>query len=242
MEHKTAPARVKALEDGEGGTFEALVSVFGNVDSVGDRVVKGAFAETLKEWETSGDPIPVLWSHMSSDPDMHIGVVEAAEERDDGLWVRGRLDLDAPKAAQVYRLLKGRRVTQFSFAYDVLDAAPVVDDGDTVLELKRLKLYEVGPTLIGANPATELLDVKALRTLEREVKSGRVLSAKNEGRLREAHAAIGDVLSALEPADDAGKANDGTAKTKAGDAGNVEEPTRSPATVRLAAELELAAL
>ncbi|MFD6070620.1 HK97 family phage prohead protease [Amycolatopsis lurida] len=164
---KTCPVRIKAAgeQDGtEDGVFEAIVAAY-NVDSVGDKIVPGAFADTLAEWKASGDPIPVLWSHMSHDPDYHIGYVEDAEERDDGLWVRARLDLDEPKAAKIYRLLKGRRVRQFSFAYDVLEGGWIEktsdEDGDeSFYELRKLRLYEVGPTLIGANQTTELLTVK----------------------------------------------------------------------------------
>lgn len=163
MQVKTFPGRVKAAgEDGaDEGVFEAIVSVFGNVDTYGDKVMRGAFAETLAEWKASGDPIPVLWSHMSHDPDYHIGEVLEAEEREEGLWVKARIDLDEPKSRKVYKLLKGRRVTQFSFAYDVLDGAMAKSDGESVYELRKLKLYEVGPCLIGVNQQTELLAVKA---------------------------------------------------------------------------------
>src|SRR4051794_34202657 len=96
---KSCPVEVKAdvSQEAEDGTFEAIVSVFGNVDSYGDRVMPGAFTDSLAEWEAKGAPIPVLWSHLSQDPDYHIGWVEKAEERPEGLWVRARLDLDGPK-------------------------------------------------------------------------------------------------------------------------------------------------
>ena len=160
----TRPVTIKAAgtQDGtEDGVFEAIVAAY-NIDSTGDKIVPGAFIDTLKSWTDSGDPIPVLWSHMANDPESHIGVVEAAEERlGEGLWVRARLDVDEPKALKVYKLLKGRRVTQFSFAYDVEDGQYVeTSGGESYFELRRLKLYEVGPTLIGANQATSLLDVK----------------------------------------------------------------------------------
>lgn len=168
MHIKTAPVTIKAAGEQDGadeGVFEAIVSVFGNVDSYGDVVMPGAFTETLAEWAASGDPIPVLWSHNSQDPDYHIGYVVKAEERDEGLWVRAQLDpddlLDArSKTAKIYRLLKGRRVRQFSFAFDVLDGGWGERDEQDVYELRRLKLYEVGPCLIGVNQATDLLDIK----------------------------------------------------------------------------------
>ena len=41
---KAYPAKFATLDEKE-GRVEALVSIFGNVDLVGDRVVKGAFAD-----------------------------------------------------------------------------------------------------------------------------------------------------------------------------------------------------
>jgi HK97 family phage prohead protease len=145
---------------GKSGEFEALVSVFGNVDQRGDRVVKGAFAKSLAQWQEKGDPIPVIWNHMWEAPEAHIGKVLPADavETDDGLLVKGSLDLDNPFAAQVYRLLAERRVKEFSFGYNLIDA----ERKNGALELYELDLFEVGPTLRGMNPATELLAVKAL--------------------------------------------------------------------------------
>lgn len=227
MQTKTCPVvRVKAgAQDGlEEGQFEAFVSVFGNKDAYGDVVMPGAFAATLEQWKASGSPIPVVWSHRYEDPDYHIGAVLEAEERTidgkSGLWVRGQLDIDddAPKARQVARLLKGRRVTQFSFSYDVTDGALEKSDalGD-YYALRGVKLYEVGPTLIGANQDTELLNAKALGALAAEVKAGRVISAKNEELLRTAHDSIGSVLAAL----------DGDGKATAGEPAKDEEPQRA---------------
>lgn len=174
---KAFPAHVKAAGEQDGlqqGQFEAIVSVFGNVDHGGDVVLPGAFSRSLSAWKASGDPIPVIWSHQIGDPESHIGVVLDAEEllagderlpeklRDNGgLWVRGQLDLDEPRAAKVHRLLKGRRVKQFSFSYDIADGAWGERDGEKVYELRDLDLFEVGPTLLGMNASTDLVGAKA---------------------------------------------------------------------------------
>lgn len=224
MRIKSCPVRIKAAGEHEGtdeGTFEAIVAAY-NLDSVGDKITPGAFADTIAEWQKSGDPIPVLWSHMSHDPEYHIGEVIEAEERPEGLWVKARIDLEpGSKAAQVYKLLKGRRVTQFSFAYDVEEGAWVDQkDGEGYYELRKLKLYEVGPTLIGANQSTELLDVKsadgatmriavegasAAQTEELRqalsgamaAKAGRTLSQKNEERVKEIARLAKELLDSL---------------------------------------------
>ncbi len=247
---KSCSVKVKAVgeEDGVGdGVFEAIVSVFGNVDSYGDRVMKGAFTDTLAEWEKSGNPIPVYWSHRMDDPDYNIGHVLEAKETDQGLWIKAQIDLESPKAQQVFRLLKGRRVTQFSFAYDV-EAYQIVkgaDDDSSVWELQKLKLYEVGPTPIGANQETELLSVKAAGHhalhLATEVKAGRVISAKNESELRTAYDSIGKVLAALEPEDDSKASASEPGKTDEPSGAKADDPMRTAsATARLHLALAIA--
>src|SRR5213079_2627859 len=94
-----------------------------------------------------------------------------------------------------------RRVTQFSFAYDVGEGAWVSDDEHPwggYNELRRLKLHEVGPCLVGANQETELLAAKAAG-LARGAKAGRVLSQKNFESLTAAYEAIGEVLDTATP-------------------------------------------
>lgn len=159
METKQAPAITEIVRDNEGaltGEFTALVSVFNNIDVVGDRVVPGAFQDTLKVWETSGDPIPVIWAHQWQDPDLHIGTVVKAEETPEGLLVTGQLDMTNPKAKTVAKLLAERRVKEFSIGYGVREQSQV----DDVRELKAIELFEIGPCLKGANPDTVLVSAK----------------------------------------------------------------------------------
>ncbi|WP_428964510.1 HK97 family phage prohead protease [Micromonospora fluostatini] len=218
---KTAPARIKAAGQADGlgdGEFEAIVSVFGNVDSYGDVVMPGAFTDVLADWAATGDPIPVIWSHNWYDPFAHIGTVLEARETDVGLWVKGLVDLDpeARTAAQVYRLLRGRRVTQFSFAYDVAEASWAERDGRDVYELRKFgALYEVGPCLVGANQDTDLLSAKA-RLLAAGVKEGRVLAQAHLDRLKEAHGALGEVIAAAEQKTTGPKRSGSTATRTAG--------------------------
>lgn len=212
---KSAPAQIKAY-DADTGVFEAIVSVFGNKDSYGDKVIPGAFLEDLADWAAKGDPIPIYWSHRMDDPDFNIGHVLEAKEVEKGLWIKGQLDIVDPlpgsRAPQVHRLMKGRRVTQFSFAYDIVEAAFVEIEDDYWYELRKLKIHEVGPTPIGANQDTELLTVKAAagvaRHIARDAKAGRAVSSQNETTLRKALESIQDsatqikdVLAAIDGAE-----------------------------------------
>jgi len=240
---KAAPVQIKAAGTDDGlqeGQFRALVAVFNNVDSVGDMILPGAFTKTLEDWSASGNAIPVLWSHRMDDPEFIIGQVLDAKETDAGLEVLGQLDVPdgGPKAKAAYQALKGRRTSQFSFAYDVIEGGPVEKDGQEYNELRELKLYEVSPTQVGANQATELLGIKTdVIHLDLDLKAGRVLSAKNETTLRDAvdsleSAAkqIKSVLAAIDSGssgEDDGKAT--TPTSKASDTGPAkdEEPQRA---------------
>ncbi|WP_160051284.1 HK97 family phage prohead protease [Nocardiopsis sp. FR26] len=171
MRTKSVPVQIKAAGEHEGtenGVVEAIVATY-DKDSVGDKIAPGAFTKTLEEWAASKDPIPFIWSHDWSNPDAHIGVIEEAKETSEGLWIKARVDLEEPFAAKVYRLLKGRRVKQFSFGYEVKEGAYVDlknDDGSYsgFYELRELKLFEAGPCLVGANQNTSLGVVKAADT------------------------------------------------------------------------------
>lgn len=235
IELKAGPA--DGLSEGQ---FVAYASVFGNVDSTGDVMVRGAFANTLAQWAKSGNPIPLLFAHEMSDPDYNIGYVISAEEDAIGLKVTCQLDLENPKAKQVYRLIKGRRVDQMSFAYDVISKVETYYEGDVeVSEILEVKLYEVSVVTVGANQETEILAVKRAgefaNRVTAEVKAGRVLSAKNESEIRSAHEALSRVLSVLDSTPDEQKAsepgpscqeNDGI-ETKS-EQGEVEVPEESP--------------
>lgn len=179
IEHKSLPVEFKA--DGEEGTFTALVSVFNNVDSVGDRMKPGAFKRTLEEWRKSGDPIPVVFNHDWGTPDAHIGIADprAVYESDDGLVVQGKLDIgDNPVARQVYKLLKRRSLKEFSFGYTV-PAGGEKRGKDGINDVLDVDLIEVGPTLKGANPDTQLQAVKS-------AVEGKQLSSDIHSQLRDA--------------------------------------------------------
>lgn len=208
MKLKNTQIRVKAgPEDGlKEGQFEAYASVFGNKDSYGDVVIPGAFTDTLSGWKDSGNLIPLLFGHNMSDPDYNLGHVEDAKEDDHGLLTLNQLDLENPKAVQTYRLIKGRRINQMSFAYEVLEGGFATrqkdpsgedspDNQEEYFELRKLKLYEVSVVPIGANQETEITAVKAAALAEQALRDGRLDAASFKALLKTYHQ-IGDLLIA----------------------------------------------
>lgn len=161
-EVKTKSYDVSIDETQTEGTITAYASVFGNVDSYGDVVIPGAFEETLGEWQKSGNTIPLLYGHDFKDPFSNIGGVTSAVEDAHGLKITAQLDLDNPKARQVYNLLKAKRLSQMSFAFDVVEGSWGEREQQEVYELKKVKLYEVSVVPIGANQETSIIDVKSV--------------------------------------------------------------------------------
>lgn len=181
---KSAPAYFKANTDPgvADGTFDAIVAVFNNIDLGGDRLIPGAFAESIDDWRKSGDPIPVIFSHQWDDLYAHVGEVDPNNVKEllpgdaelppelaelGGLLIKNaKMDLEAPGeagafASTLWGKLKRRAIKEFSFAYDIPPggARPTKD----AMDLVKVGLIEVGPTLKGMNPATALLNAKAAR-------------------------------------------------------------------------------
>lgn len=241
------------------GQFAAYASVFGNKDSYGDIVMPGAFSDTLSEWKSSGNYIPLLWGHDFS---LHgdIGYVVDAVEDEKGLLVTAQLDLEDADGQKAYRRIKGRRVNQMSFAYDVIDGGFEKSGDEEFYALRKLKLHEVSVVMVGANQETEILAVKSAqdaRALAEGIKAGRTLSAKNESAIREAVGSLNSVLSSLDAqnsaaapaADNDQEKASGTseAKSDASDEEPVgakstvpdEEPTVDPSVSTLAAKFHI---
>lgn len=191
---KTKNLTVNIKSDGDGlseGQFTGYASVFDNVDSYGDVVRKGAFEESLKSFGENGSGIPCYWSHQMSDPQMWIGKTLEAREDDHGLFVKVQLNTDTPNGQQVHRMIKEGVVNQMSFAFDIEDYAfAESDELGTYMELRKMKLHEVSVVQVGANQATELLDVKDRLT--------RLKVGDGEDHLRQASNLIDQVLSSLE--------------------------------------------
>lgn len=141
------------------GLVIARVSHFSNVDLQGDRIVPGAFTKSIARYRAANRPIPIVWSHNWQDPFAHIGEADPAKAYEDanGLVLEMKFDIHKPFAAQVYDLVQARRVQEWSFAYDVVDERPGKDQAN---ELVTLDIIEAGPTLKGANPATQTIVVK----------------------------------------------------------------------------------
>jgi HK97 family phage prohead protease len=147
-------SEIKALGDDE-GVIEAYVSVFGNVDSYGDIVEKGAFTDAVKAFNTDGRYPKGIWAH-----DWALPIAKTLEMREDerGLYIKAKLILSVPEARKAYDLIKAGVITDFSFGYEINDGK-VEKDG--YRHLYKLTIYEWSPVLVGANNQAMILDAKS---------------------------------------------------------------------------------
>ena len=174
MEKTFGVEKLETPGEAGSGQFEALVSVFGNVDYDNDIVMPGAFGKAVKEQE----PPPIVWSHFWNIPP--IGETLDWGETSKGLRVKGQLFVGEGDKHQyadmVYAGMKSRNgrlpaLREFSFQYDIAaDGAKMAErEGKVIQELYELyPIGEVGPCLKGANPATQLLTPPKARAVQFE--------------------------------------------------------------------------
>lgn len=147
----------KAVSDA--GVIEGYASVFGNVDSYGEVVEPGAFAESLVKSQRTGRKVKMLYQH---DPHQPIGVWDDLAEDGKGLWVKGRLLVDeSPKAREVHGLLKAGALDGLSIGYRTLDAKPK-EGKQGIVSLLKLDLLENSIVTFAANERARVEVVKSI--------------------------------------------------------------------------------
>ena len=104
MNHIYCPFEFKADSNDNTGTFVGYGSTFGNVDTYGDTVAKGAFKQTIKDAKSGATNWPVMLSQHSDG--LPIGVWTGMEENETGLRLQGKLALNTTKGRDAYELLR----------------------------------------------------------------------------------------------------------------------------------------
>jgi HK97 family phage prohead protease len=104
LSHKTVKATSRVSTDL--GEFTAIAAAW-TEDRDGDQIIRGAFDKTIKAWQERDRPIPLHWAHKG-DPQNVIGAVDPQSTREvaEGLFVKGKLDLDGSEIArEAWRLV-----------------------------------------------------------------------------------------------------------------------------------------
>jgi len=148
MKHKDLSLEIKSV--GEDGTFEGLLSVYGNVDLGSDLVEPGAFTKTIQE---NKGVVPMLWQHDQKSPIGQLELVDSAE----GLRVKGRFELEVQQAREAYVLVKSGIIKGLSIGYVAVKSVAIKG----VRHLKELRLLEGSVVTFAMNPEAMITAVKA---------------------------------------------------------------------------------
>ena len=155
MEVKNMRFKEGAVDTGN-RTFSGYASIFGNIDSYGDVVMKGAFTQTIKE---RASRIKVMYNHMWA-----IGKAVELEETDRGLWVKGFIS-DTPRGNEVLTLMNDGAIDEMSIGYESIKSDREQRDGKDVRLLREIKLYEFSPVDFAANDQAVITSVKSVGLL-----------------------------------------------------------------------------
>jgi len=140
----------------ETGEFEGYGSVFGVKDSYSDIVVSGAFEKTLQDWNEKGRLPAMLWQHDMSEP---IGIYTEMKEDSNGLYVKGKLLIDAdPLAKRAHAHMEAGSLSGLSIGYTLDDWE--YDADKEAFILKEIKLWEVSLVTFPANDEARISNVK----------------------------------------------------------------------------------
>jgi len=168
------PVKFKIIEskaDDQKGIIEAYVSIFDNVDLVGDIIKRGAFAESLAKKLPKG-----VWAHNWDKP---IAKTLEAREDEKGLYIRGQFIEGVQKADEAYKLIKEGVIDEFSIGFRILEYEWDADNADVRI-IKKARLYEWSPVLAGANPDTELISIKDDKPKEEKEKEEKKENKKDD--------------------------------------------------------------
>ena len=146
--------RFKLLE--KEGEFEAEFATLNVIDKQDDVTLPGAIEE--------GAPVKIsAYNHTSWDGALPVGR-GTIHEIDNKLVVRGRFFLDTFWGNETYKTVKNLAdMQEWSYGYDVIDSMPGEFEGKPVRFLKKLKIYEVSPVILGAGVDTRVVDIKVDR-------------------------------------------------------------------------------
>lgn len=138
------------------GSFEGYASLFGKVDLGRDMVEPGAFAASLGKRGAAG--VRMLFQH---DPNAPIGTWSEIREDGRGLFVRGRLALEAPRAREVHSLMKQGALDGLSIGFRTVRARTEAKTG--IRRILEVDLWEISVVTFPMLPEARVGTVKARR-------------------------------------------------------------------------------
>lgn len=177
------------IKSADRGEVSAVFSTLNVIDSDRDVTLPGAF-------EDGAAVVISSYQHTSWGGSLPVGkgVIRATKSE---AVLDGRFFLDTVAGRDTFTVVKALAESglgEWSYGYDVLDAETGQFDGEDVQFLKRLKVHEVSPVLVGAGVNTRTLAAKSKQAL---VNSG--MDAAEAERIVERTVAVSEYKAAIRP-------------------------------------------
>lgn len=149
--------------DGE-MVFSGYGAVFGNVDSHGDVIAKGAFTDTINRAKSSGMWPAMLSQHGWSDAgETPVGVYTEMREDEVGLWVEGKL-ANTARGREIHELLKMKprpALNGMSIGFRAKEWAVRTAPEEPRRTLKVVDLVEISLVTFPSNGKARIRNVKS---------------------------------------------------------------------------------
>lgn len=153
---------------GDSGSFSGYGAVFGNIDSYGDMIQKGAFARTIHEAKTTGNWPAMLEQHggfgLTASDLTPIGVWTDMEEDDVGLKLSGSF-APTPRGQEMRALMQMKprpAINGLSIGYQAIKWKARSTPEEPRRTLEEVKLYEISPVTFPANGKARVSGVKSI--------------------------------------------------------------------------------
>ena len=143
MIFKSATDRIEDIDEAQ-GIVTGLGSVFGNVDSDGDIIEKGAYTKTIQE---NRSRIKYLYQHRIDKP---VGTMKELNETSEGLRFVSQIATKTSLGSDVFEMIKAGVLTENSVGFSTVKQA--FNKAENVNYIKEVKLYEISAVTLAANP------------------------------------------------------------------------------------------
>lgn len=170
MDRLRLDMEVKFASD-KSGVFTGYGAVTGNKDAGGDVIEKGAFRDTLREWQDKGKFPPMLLQHgggfLGGAMDMlPVGKYTDMEENSKGLKLDGELfALNTERGQYIYEGLKSRALDGLSIGYRVKEFVMGTKPTEPRRTIKSLDLVEVSIVTFPMNDKARVGAIKSIKTI-----------------------------------------------------------------------------
>lgn len=141
--YKNTEGSITDMDESQ-GIVKGIASRFGNVDSDGDIIVKGAYKKTITE---NGHRVKYLYQHRLDKP---IGVMKELSESDNSLDFTAQIAIKTTLGRDAFEMIKAGVISENSVGF-----APIKEKMNRETnynEITEVKLYEVSAVTLAANP------------------------------------------------------------------------------------------